>query len=235
MDWKVGLVPVLSLLVWMSNALASGTRWSEQYHVPAQQGVPASASGSHSGQSGLCVPGSSVQILSAGSWYAGRVLNGPGHDGTCQVSYDGYGSNWDEWVSQSRLRPGRGTGGPSAASGAGSASTSSSGSSSAATSSGADTSAKNALPAGTYNCYTFDAGNLNYTYTDVVIRSNAHYAVGAKAGQYVSSGGGSLTFKSGPLKDVKASYSVKSGNVFELLLVFNNDNRASMVCPRARR
>ncbi|MEZ5670276.1 MAG: hypothetical protein R3F55_23180 [Alphaproteobacteria bacterium] len=55
---------------------------------------------------GLCVPGSAVGIEWNGSWYPGRVLEGPGPDGSCYVGYDGYDSSWDEWVTPDRLRAG---------------------------------------------------------------------------------------------------------------------------------
>src|SRR5690606_5709788 len=54
---------------------------------------------------GLCVPGQAVEVLYAGQWYPARVIEGPDNSGTCKISYDGYGSNWDEWVNAQRLRP----------------------------------------------------------------------------------------------------------------------------------
>ncbi|MCB9948618.1 MAG: hypothetical protein H6842_12490 [Rhodospirillaceae bacterium] len=56
---------------------------------------------------GLCTVGAVVQIEWNGSWYPGRVLEGPQADGTCYITYDGYDSGWDEWVAPSRLRPGQ--------------------------------------------------------------------------------------------------------------------------------
>ena len=56
--------------------------------------------------SDLCQPGRPVSIEWRGSWYPGRVLDGPGGDGSCKVGYDGYDSSWDEWVMPGRLRPG---------------------------------------------------------------------------------------------------------------------------------
>ncbi len=53
----------------------------------------------------LCSPGSAVEIEWSGSWYPGRVLDGPQTDGSCYITYDGYSSSWDEWVAPARLRP----------------------------------------------------------------------------------------------------------------------------------
>lgn len=54
---------------------------------------------------GLCTPGSAVEVEWQGQWYDGHVLEGPRPDGSCYISYDGYDSSWDEWVTNARLRP----------------------------------------------------------------------------------------------------------------------------------
>lgn len=46
--------------------------------------------------------GTRVEIEWSGSWYPGRILRAG--NGRYLVSFDGYGSNWDEWVDASRLR-----------------------------------------------------------------------------------------------------------------------------------
>jgi hypothetical protein len=46
--------------------------------------------------------GSKVEILWSGSWYKGEVLEV--NNGKYKIHYDGYGSNWDEWVTTERLR-----------------------------------------------------------------------------------------------------------------------------------
>ena len=51
-----------------------------------------------------CVAGQPVEILWQGDWYRGRVLEGPRPDGSCYITYDGYASSWDEWVTADRLR-----------------------------------------------------------------------------------------------------------------------------------
>lgn len=85
---------------------------------------------------------------------------------------------------------------------------------------------------GKYTCYTFDAGQLNYAYTDVVVQKSGQYAVGAKAGSYqLKDGRVSFT---GPLSNATGRYAVKQTGVPQLDLVFNGDNRASMTCPRGR-
>lgn len=85
---------------------------------------------------------------------------------------------------------------------------------------------------GKYTCYTFDAGQLNYAYTDVVVQKSGQYAVGAKGGSYqLKDGRVSFT---GPLSNASGRYAVKQTGVPQLDLVFNGDNRASMTCPRGR-
>ncbi|MBS1794849.1 MAG: caspase family protein [Acidobacteria bacterium] len=46
--------------------------------------------------------GAKVQVESEGKWYAARVLDVRG--GAHYVAYDGYGSEWNEWVSSERVR-----------------------------------------------------------------------------------------------------------------------------------
>ena len=52
----------------------------------------------------ICVVDRPVEILWQGNWYPGRVLEGPRPNGTCYITYDGYASSWDEWVTADRLR-----------------------------------------------------------------------------------------------------------------------------------
>lgn len=56
------------------------------------------------GQTGLCVPGAPVDVEWQGSWYEGQVVDGPRADGTCYITYVGWSSSWDEWVTPDRLR-----------------------------------------------------------------------------------------------------------------------------------
>lgn len=174
--------------------------------------VPTSASSAPSG-AGLCVKGQAVSVLYAGEWYPAKVLAGPDGMGTCQVSYDGYGANWDEWVSANRMR--------------------------AATGGQTPTSAKQpqatptAVPPGKYSCYTFDSGVLNYTYTDVQILDGSRYAVGAKSGTYTLSQGGAMRF-TGTMSNATGTFSVKSTGKPQIDLIFNGDARASMACSKAR-
>src|SRR5690349_24016159 len=46
--------------------------------------------------------GDKVEILWSGSWYKGEVLEV--NNDKYKIHYDGYGSNWDEWVTSERLR-----------------------------------------------------------------------------------------------------------------------------------
>jgi hypothetical protein len=49
--------------------------------------------------------GDAVNIEWKGTWWAGRILEVEGEKH--KITYDGYGSNWDEWVGTERLRPRR--------------------------------------------------------------------------------------------------------------------------------
>jgi len=51
--------------------------------------------------------GSKVEILWSGSWYKGEILEV--NNDKYKIHYDGYGSNWDEWVTSERLRQQGGT------------------------------------------------------------------------------------------------------------------------------
>ncbi|MCK9507353.1 MAG: hypothetical protein M0Q54_02850 [Pigmentiphaga sp.] len=92
--------------------------------------------------------------------------------------------------------------------------------------------AEQAMRPGKYSCYTFDAGQLNYAYTDVQIEEGGRYRVGKQTGAYRLSQG-QVTF-TGHLSNAVGRYAVKQTGVPQLDLVFNGDPRASMTCPRAR-
>jgi mbt repeat./RNA binding activity-knot of a chromodomain. len=49
-----------------------------------------------------CSSGDSAQVLWNGNWYPAHVLKGKGSQ--CLIHYDGYGSNWDEWVGPERIK-----------------------------------------------------------------------------------------------------------------------------------
>lgn len=166
----------------------------------------------------LCIAGQAVSVLYAGQWYPAKVLKGPDAMGTCLVSYDGFGSNWDEWVKGSRMRAAAGLGrgnraalapapGPSAPAGV------------------------QAVPAGKYSCYTFDNGQLNYAFTDVVIQPGGRYTVGNSAGTFFVDAGGTMTF-TGTMANAKGRFAVKSSGKPQIDLVFDGDARASMACSR---
>ncbi|MCB9957641.1 MAG: hypothetical protein H6843_03410 [Rhodospirillaceae bacterium] len=52
----------------------------------------------------LCASGTPVLIESNGTWYPGMVEDGPSDTGECKVSYDGYSSDYNEWVGPERLQ-----------------------------------------------------------------------------------------------------------------------------------
>jgi hypothetical protein len=59
-----------------------------------------------------CAAGDKAQVLWKGTWYPATVLKAKGAE--CYIHYDGYGSNWDEWVGPDRINiAGSGSGGGS--------------------------------------------------------------------------------------------------------------------------
>lgn len=167
-----------------------------------------------------CVPGQAVSVLYGGQWYPARVLQGPDPMGACLVSYDGHGSNWDEWVSAKRMRPAPAGAAPRP-------------SASAPQTSSAPDAGAQSVPAGKYSCYTFDGGRLNYAYTDVVIEAGGRYSIGRQGGNYSVSPAGAIRF-TGPMSNASGKFSIKSGGKPQIDLVFHGDTRASMTCPKAR-
>ena len=49
-----------------------------------------------------CSSGDSAEVLWKSSWYPAHVVKSKGEQ--CYIHYDGYGSNWDEWVGPDRYR-----------------------------------------------------------------------------------------------------------------------------------
>lgn len=87
------------------------------------------------------------------------------------------------------------------------------------------------VPAGKYACYTFDNGQLNDAYTDVVIQPGGRYSVGTSSGTYAIAAGGAMTF-TGTMANAKGRFAIKSSGKPQIDLVFDGDARASMVCSR---
>lgn len=79
---------------WIAGSSIAGNRDSVVTAAPETVATPSAG----------CLPGQSVDIEWQGSWYAGMVVDGPRPDGTCYITYDGYDSSWDEWVTPDRLR-----------------------------------------------------------------------------------------------------------------------------------
>lgn len=175
----------------------------------------------------LCVAGQAVSVLYAGHWYPAKVLRGPDNMGTCLVSYDGFGSNWDEWVKGSRMRA------AGVAANAVSQAPGDAGRANQPVPAPLQPAAGGArsVPAGKYSCYTFDNGQLNYAYTDVVIQPGGRYAVGKSSGTFALGAGGAMTF-TGTMANAKGKFAIKSSGKPQIDLVFDGDARASMACPR---
>ncbi len=202
--------------VWSTAPRTS--RWSTEWSpdVPRAQ-APSAASGIGSPRSTSCTPGEPRWVLSIGSWYAATIVAGPDAQGRCLVSYDGFGAGHDEWVGPERIAERQ----PSAA----------------APPSGSDRNqgprndSAGGVPAGTYQCYTFDVGQLNYAYTDIVVTAADAYAVGAQHGIYRLADG-ALSF-TGPLANARGRYAVKRGRPV-IDLIFDGDSRSSMSCTKSR-
>lgn len=197
--------PHLDLRPAVARALKPAAAGPQSSPAPAAPGIPSPATG-------LCAKGRAVSVLYAGEWYPAKVLDGPDRMGTCLVSYDGFGSNWDEWVSAKRMRAAAASPAPATAT--------------------RPQATPATVPPGKYSCYTFDNGALNYTYTDVQILDARRYAVGAKSGTYTLSQGGAMRF-TGTMANATGTFSVKATGKPQIDLVFNGDARASMACSKA--
>lgn len=211
------ILPASADQVWSSSPTTS--RWSDNLSLPAQPVAPPSVGSGPKGGRG-CPAGAPRWVLYVGSWYAAKIVGGPDAQGRCRVSYDGFGSSYDEWVGPERMADKQPGGAPAER---------------PAGRSGADSGGGQGggVPAGKYSCYTFDAGQLNYAYTDVVIQPGGGYSVGAKGGAYRLDAGGGLSF-TGPLSNARGRYALKSGGKPNIDLIFNNDPRSSMTCPRSQ-
>lgn len=183
--------------------------------APAQQASPS------------CIAGQAVSVLYAGQWYPAKVLKGPDAMGTCLVSYDGFGSNWDEWVKGSRMRPASARTAKPATADLGR------GSQVAAAPAPAQPTPAGGqpVPVGKYSCYTFDNGQLNYAFTDVVIQPGGRYSVGTSAGTFTVGAGGAMAF-TGTMANAQGKFAIKSSGKPQIDLVFDGDARASMACSR---
>jgi len=53
-------------------------------------------------QAATCAVGDKAQVEWKGSWYSAKVLKAA--DDRCYIHYDGYGSNWNEWVGPDRIK-----------------------------------------------------------------------------------------------------------------------------------
>lgn len=80
---------------------ATGTRLGGS---AAASSTPSPTATTRDAARGGYAAGARVEIAWSGGWYPGKILRA--ENGRYLVSYDGYGSNWDEWVDASRLRGG---------------------------------------------------------------------------------------------------------------------------------
>jgi hypothetical protein len=52
----------------------------------------------------LCSVGDQAQVLWKGKWYPAKVTKVNEDQSNCFIRYDGYGAEWDEWVSTGRFK-----------------------------------------------------------------------------------------------------------------------------------
>ncbi len=52
----------------------------------------------------VCSVGDKAEVLWKGTWYAAKVTRVNEDQTRCFIRYTGYGSEWDEWVGQDRIR-----------------------------------------------------------------------------------------------------------------------------------
>lgn len=52
----------------------------------------------------VCSVGDQAEVLWKGTWYAAKVTRVNEEQTRCFIRYTGYGSEWDEWVGQDRIR-----------------------------------------------------------------------------------------------------------------------------------
>jgi hypothetical protein len=57
-----------------------------------------------SAHAGVCSVGDKAEVSWKGSWYKARVTKVNDDQTRCFIRYDGYGSEWDEWVGSNRIR-----------------------------------------------------------------------------------------------------------------------------------
>jgi hypothetical protein len=55
-------------------------------------------------QAQVCSVGDRADVLWKGKWYSASVTRVNDTQSRCYIHYTGYGSNWDEWVGQDRIR-----------------------------------------------------------------------------------------------------------------------------------
>lgn len=52
----------------------------------------------------VCSVGDKADVSWKGNWYKAKVTKVNEDQSRCYIRYDGYGSEWDEWVGQDRIR-----------------------------------------------------------------------------------------------------------------------------------
>ncbi len=57
-----------------------------------------------SASAAVCGIGDKAQVLWKGTWYPASVTQVSSDGRKCFIHYDGYGSNWDEWVGSDRIQ-----------------------------------------------------------------------------------------------------------------------------------
>lgn len=91
--WTVQFVGAVGIVVLGASVAVAQTP------QPTAAGVTTAA---QTGQGRVLQAGDKARVLWSGQWYDATILEA--EDGFYKVHYDGWGSNWDEWVNPDRVR-----------------------------------------------------------------------------------------------------------------------------------
>jgi hypothetical protein len=92
--WLVTIVAIAGIIVWAVNRAGHSGPSSHGHASPSGQPIT---------ERTVIAVGERVEAYSVSSWYDARVL-AVGADGRIRVHYEGWSTNWDEFVSRDRVR-----------------------------------------------------------------------------------------------------------------------------------
>ena len=202
---------------------------TQQWSAPTQKQPPPAP---QAGPGRVLAMGEAAQVAWSGGWYDATVL--ALGEGTYKVHYQGWGSEWDEWVPSSRMRLTDGgaiAAPPSAPAKAGERPAT------PATTAPAPKEPKilSASPPGHYTCRTFEANQVNVV-GEFFLRADGSYkdVFNKGSGRYSYDTAKSLlTFTSGPQASAKPTITfLASGHHGRGHIVFDYGGGARLDCYR---